>query len=131
MGAATPFALACVSVVLNYSAWSLFIELPGFLREIGASPDQIGVLIAIPAGIRAALGPLVGRLADNRGAGQLLAAGGILCLIASACYLGTTRPGVALWMIRALHGLGFTLLFGALDAYVVRAIPSETRSRYL
>jgi len=126
-----PFAWTFAASFFGYLSVFVLVHLPGYLRDRGASEATIGASIAVAslAGILAR--PFVGRLMDARGRRPALALGGSLLVAGAALHLAIPGPGLALFAIRALHGIGGGMFFSAVFAVASDLAPPRARTKRL
>ncbi|MBU8540709.1 MFS transporter [Falsiroseomonas tokyonensis] len=112
--------------VLLYSAQFVVVGitlpfLPSVLAGHGLSPEQVGVALAVAAGVRLVAGPAGGRLADALGdARVLLVAGSALAALAACGFLLPAGFGLLL-LVMALQGAAFAPVVPLTDALAVAA----------
>ena len=95
---------------------------PAWLESRDMSPELIGVLLGIGPWVRAALNPIVGRLADRRAIAHRLVVLGALILTVS--YVGMWFLGTSVLAIAGLvlvGAVGFGPLVPLTDSVVIRA----------
>ncbi|WP_182112560.1 MFS transporter [Actinotalea sp. JY-7876] len=86
---------------------------------LGATPTQIGALVALELAVSFAARPVAGRLVDTRERSRVAAAGAVLCALACGGY--AVAPGLGVAFVAAVaSGAGGALLWVA-----VRAITAE------
>jgi len=133
-GAARPplftpaLALAFAANFLQGTAFNLFLNLPGFLTDLGASKTEIGVLWGATAAAAIASRPTVGRLMDLRGRRLIFLAGGVLNVAVCAAYLTVSQIGPWIVLIRVGHGIAEAMLFSGLFTYAADRIPVTRRT---
>lgn len=112
--------------VLLYSAQFVVVGitlpfLPAILSAQGMSPAEVGVLLAVAAGVRLVAGPAGGRLADALGdARVLLVAGSALAALAACGFLLPAGFGLLL-LVMALHSAAFAPVVPLTDALALAA----------
>ncbi len=112
--------------VLLYSAQFVVVGitlpfLPSVLAGHGLSAEQVGVALAVGAGVRLVAGPAGGRLADALGdARVLLVAGSALAALAACGFLLPAGFGLLL-LVMALQGAAFAPVVPLTDALAVAA----------
>nr|WP_246603212.1 MFS transporter [Falsiroseomonas tokyonensis] len=95
--------------------------MPSVLAGHGLSPEQVGVALAVAAGVRLVAGPAGGRLADALGdARVLLVAGSALAALAACGFLLPAGFGLLL-LVMALQGAAFAPVVPLTDALAVAA----------
>jgi len=123
-----PLAFAFASNFLQGTAFNLFLNLPGFLGELGASKTEIGFVWGITAASAILARPSVGRWMDLRGRRPIFLAGGALNIGVCALYGTVTEIGPAIYAIRVLHGIAEAMLFSGLFTYAADLIPVARRT---
>ncbi len=121
------FLLASASHFLYALAYNLYLHLPGFLKELGASEVQIGVLFGITAATAIAARPVLGRVMDTRGRRVVILAGGALNTLVCGLYLTVDSLGPWLYAVRLGHGLSEAMLFASLFAFAADIVPATRR----
>ena len=120
-------ALACGSAF--GFAMSSFYLLPAWLAgDLGATPDTIGSVTATCALATVLAAPLVARLADRVALGRLAAAGTAAMALSAAAFCAVDSVGPAMYLLRAVHGATFTVVFTALNALGARLAPPQRLS---
>lgn len=121
-------ALAFAANFLQGTAFNLFLNLPGFLTDLGASKTEIGVLWGVTAAAAIASRPTVGRLMDLRGRRLIFLAGGVLNVAVCSAYLTVSEIGPWIALIRVGHGVAEAMLFSGLFTYAADRIPVTRRT---
>lgn len=126
-----PFAWAFAASFSGYLSVFLLVHLPGFLRDRGATEATIGAAVGIAslAGILAR--PFVGRLMDARGRRAALALGGASLIVATGLHAFIPGPGLALFLVRGLHGIAGGAFFSAVFAVASDLAPANARTQRL
>jgi MFS family permease len=107
-------------------SFSLFLLLPKFLAvRYGADADSIGWANAAPSLAAVVCVPVAGRLIDRWGKRPLILCGGLLGAAGSLGFLALTGVGPALFLLRALQGVGFVLLVNAGATLAADLAPAE------
>lgn len=112
-------------------AFNLFLHLPGFLNEIGASDIVIGMIFGATGVTAIAVRPPIGRAMDLRGRRRIILAGGWLNVVAVGGYLAVDAIGPLIVAIRILHGIAEGMLFTSLFTYGADCVPPERRTQGL
>ncbi len=112
------------------SIGSLIPTVPLYLEKIGASKQQIGIVIgSFAIGILLCRG-VFGRLADRRGRRIVLLIGTIIVAIAPFGYLGLTSIPLLI-ALRAFHGVSMAAFTTAYLALVSDLAPVENRGQII
>jgi MFS family permease len=126
-----PFLLCSLANLLQALSFNLFLHLPGFLHELGASEVRIGVIGSITAvaaiAVRRPLGPWM----DRRGRRPAILLGGLLNTTVCALYLTVHSLGPWIYTVRVLHGLAEALLFTGLFTLAADWVPTGRRTEGL
>jgi MFS family permease len=107
-------------------AFSTYFLLPKFLVvELGAGPEQIGLLTAVHGFAVVAFMPPMGALVDRFGRRGFLTAGALLMLAASLAFAAVTSLGPVIYGLRVVQGLAFAMAFTAGSALAIDEAPPE------
>lgn len=119
------------AATLQELSFSLFIHLPGYLSELGASEGRIGLLYAAAAVMSLALRPWLGKILDltHRRTVLLVSAG--LNLIVVLALTTTTVFGPLLWGLFLLQRTIQIALFTTMLTYGADSIPIARRTQGL
>jgi len=109
-------------------SWSLFIHLPGYLSDLGASEAEIGVLFGVAAIAAIAVRPPVGYALDHYGRKPLIHLGNLLNIGSILLYLTVNSLGPWLYVVRIIHGAGLATLFSAFFTYGSDVVPASRRT---
>ena len=109
-------------------SWSLFIHLPGFLADLGASEAEIGVLFGVSAIAAILVRPPVGHALDHYGRKPLIHIGNVANIGSILLYLTVSSLGPWLYVVRILHGAGLAMLFSAFFTYGSDVVPASRRT---
>ncbi len=109
-------------------SWSLFIHLPGFLFDLGASEAEIGVLFGVSAIAAIAVRPPVGQALDRYGRKPLIHIGNAANIGSILLYLTVNSLGPWLYVVRIVHGAGLAMLFSAFFTYGSDVVPASRRT---
>ena len=121
-------ALAFAANFLQGTAFNLFLNLPGFFTDLGASKTEIGVLWSLTAAAAILARPSVGRVMDLRGRRTIFLIGGLVNVAVCGLYLTVDRIGPWVATIRVLHGIAEAMLFSGLFTYAADLIPVSRRT---
>jgi len=119
----TAFVLCAISNFFQGTAFNLYLHVPGFLAELGASPVVIGWIFAVTSGVAIAVRPGIGSLMDRRGRRMLILAGNALNVLVTALYLTIDQIGWWVYVVRMLHGVAEATLFTVLFTYAADRVP--------
>jgi MFS family permease len=121
------FVLAALSNLLHGLSFNLYLHLPGFLTQLGASEVQIGLIFGVTAATAIAVRPSMGRAMDTRGIRLVIVLGGVLNAAVCALYLTVGVLGPWLVAVRILHGVAEAMLFASLFAFAAEIVPQARR----
>jgi MFS family permease len=126
-----PFALCALASFAQAVSFGFFLHFPGFLKELGARESEIGVLMALTALSAVALGPFFGRLMDRHGRRPVIVGGNLLNVGVVGLYVTFQALSPALYVVRILHGVAETMLYGALFTYAADIVPASRTAQGL
>jgi MFS family permease len=126
-----PFLVCTLVNGLQGLAFNLFLHLPGFLEELGASAAGIGFLFSLGSLASILVRPAVGSLMDTRGRRGVVLAGNALNVASVGAYLTVGALGAWLVAVRVAHGLAEALLFTALFTLAADWAPARRRTQAL
>jgi MFS family permease len=126
-----PFLLCFLANGAQGLSFNLFLHFPGFLKGLGASEVEIGLISSIAFVTSIALRPWLGRTLDRRGRRPVILLGSLVNVVACALYLGVDALGPGIYAIRVLHGLAEAMLFAALFTFAADWVPAARRTEGL
>lgn len=126
-----PFVLVFGASLTQAVAFNLFLHLPGFLSDLGASEARIGWISGVMAIAAILARSPIGRTMDGRGRRPVILLGGVLHTVACAAYLLVGDLGPLIYAIRILHGLAEAMLFTALFTLAADHVPASRRTQGL
>jgi MFS family permease len=113
-------------------SFSCFFLLPTFMRvALHASDVQIGSVAALSSLTGVLCFPFVGALNDRFGRKPFVLAGSLLMIFGAAAMLLVHDVGPLLYVLRALHGLAFAMLFNSCTTLVSDEASEERLSQAL
>jgi MFS family permease len=122
-----PFVLVCLATAFFYLSFYLILPvMPLYVRSLGGTPGQIGLIIGYFAFTAMLLRLPSGWLIDRRGARPILVSGMSVFFLASLGYTATTSVGAILGL-RLFHGTGMGLFPTAAAVVVTELSPPERR----
>ena len=126
-----PFVLLVVGHFLQALGWSSMLLLPLYVKHLGATETQLGMVMAASSVGGLLLRPVVGWSLDNVGRRRTLVAG-TLVLFAGMFLVGFVNViGWQLFSARVLIGIGGGTLFTGYFTYVSDFIPESRRTEGL
>jgi MFS family permease len=103
-----------------------YVLLPLHIHELGGTEVAIGLVMGVYSAVGIVCQPLVGPWVDALGR-RLFMVGGC-ALVLTASLLPTVFDSVGVFaLVRALHGVGFSVYFVAMFSYVVDLVPPAQR----
>lgn len=124
--ATRPFLIGFAAHFAHAMAFSLFLHLAGFVRLVGGSEVDVGLISGATALTAILARPLIGGGIDRARRGTIVIAGaGHLAIC--GLYLTVGALGPWLYVVRGLHGVVEASLFAALFAYAADVVPAARR----
>lgn len=103
-----------------------YVLLPLHVHALGGTEVAIGAVMGIYSAVGIVCQPLVGPWVDALGRRVFMVGGTALVLVASI--LPVMVDSIAVFaLVRALHGIGFSVYFVAMFSYVVDLVPAAQR----
>ncbi|MBD2727507.1 MFS transporter [Nostoc sp. FACHB-892] len=109
---------------------ALLPTLPLYIDNVGASKQEIGIVMGSFAIGLLLSRPMLGRLADERGRKITLLIGTIVAAIAPFGYLATQSLGLLI-LVRIFHGISVAAFTTGYSALVADLAPTETRGEII
>lgn len=109
---------------------SLLPTLPLYIDDVGASKQEIGIVMGSFAIGLLLSRPMLGRLADERGRKIVLLIGTIVAAIAPFGYLATRSLGLLI-LVRIFHGISVAAFTTGYSALIADLAPDETRGEII
>ncbi|MEH1862483.1 MAG: MFS transporter [Nostoc sp.] len=109
---------------------SLLPTLPLYIDDVGASKQEIGLVMGSFAIGLLLSRPMLGRLADERGRKIVLLIGTIVAAIAPFGYLATRSIGLLI-LVRIFHGISVAAFGTGYSALVADLAPAKTRGEII
>ncbi|QLE48125.1 MFS transporter [Nostoc sp. C057] len=109
---------------------SLLPTLPLYIDDVGASKQEIGIVMGSFAIGLLLFRPMLGRLADERGRKIVLLIGTIVAAIAPFGYLATQSIGLLI-LVRIFHGISVAAFTTGYSALIADLAPAETRGEII
>lgn len=125
----TTFHLANLSTFLLSTSTAFFLLFPIFLKQIGATTAEIGLVAGIFRASSLIGRPLAGWQVDRRGRRPVILAGVVLVIIAWLSLFPFPRLGVLFVAMRVLHGVGVALYDSGLTTLMADLSPPAHRAQ--
>lgn len=125
------FVVCAVANFLQSLSFNLFLHLPGFLHDLGASEVRIGVISAVWAVAAIAARPPLGRFMDRFGRRRLVLAAGLANVFVTAAHAAVVDLGPWIYALRVAHGISEATLFTVLFTLGVDWVPASRRTEGL
>ncbi|MGF1937315.1 MAG: MFS transporter [Nostoc sp. ChiQUE02] len=109
---------------------SLLPTLPLYIDDVGASKQEIGIVMGSFAIGLLLSRPMLGRLADERGRKIVLLIGTIVAAIAPFGYLATQSIGLLI-LVRIFHGISVAAFTTGYSALIADLAPAQTRGEII
>jgi MFS family permease len=120
------FARATVTNFFFFLSLNGFILLPLYIRDLGGTEVEIGVVMGLFNAVGIVCQPLIGPWIDAVGRRPFMLLGVGLSFVSALA--AVTMPGIpALAVVRVLQGLGFSAFFVANYAYIADLVPPARR----
>lgn len=121
-----PFVVGFAAHFLHAMAFSLFLHLAGFVRRVGGTEVDVGLISGATALTAILVRPLIGNGIDRARRDTIIVAGAAHAAICGL-YLTVGSLGPWLYVVRAFHGVCEASLFAALFAYAADVVPAARR----
>lgn len=108
----------------------LLPTLPLYVRDLGGSPVDVGLVVGIFSVGVLAVRPFVGRAVDTRGRRPVLLVGSLVVTAMAPLYIALTALAM-LMAVRVVHGAGLSAFTSASTTLVTDLSPPERRTEYL
>lgn len=126
-----PFARIFAASLAAHLGAFLFIHLPDFMKELGATETTNGAAAGTCALFAIVTRPFVGRVMDTRGRRAPLIVGGVLHAITCALYLTVDSIDAWLFVVRAMQGIAFGIFFSVVFTVASDLAPEDARTQRL
>ncbi len=108
----------------------LIPTLPLYVRDLGGSPVDVGLIVGVFSFGVLVVRPVVGRLLDTRGRRVVLIIGGALAAAMAPLYLWLTAVAL-LVAVRVIHGVGLSAFTGGWVTLATDLAPPERRTEFM
>lgn len=121
------FLWLCAATLFFFTAFLFYFPtLPTFVKRIGGSESEIGILIAASSLTALVVRPFVGQIIDTIGSRRMLVVGAGIYLLATMAYL-LADSQMELVLVRMLNGAGLGIFATAGSSYIADIAPVERR----
>ena len=120
-----PFLLLNLSYFLVFSNISLFYLYPLVLEGRGASPEVIGWIMGFFSVATVITRPLMGKLVGSKGESPVMGMGIFVVLLATIGYLFLEKVGLPVFLVRLVHGVGYSAFMSGSFSLVAMAVSPE------
>lgn len=108
----------------------LLPTLPLYVRDLGGTPVEVGIVMGIFSVGVLAVRPWVGKAVDTRGRRPVLVIGSLIVAAMAPLYIGLTAF-VLLMAVRVVHGAGLSAFTSASTTLITDLSPPEQRTEFL
>lgn len=122
-----PFLQAAVANFLFFSNLASFNLLPLYIKELGGTEAEIGIIMGIQSVSAIICQPLLGEWVDRVGRRAFMLFGTILAGLISLVFGFTSSLGLLFPLLRFLQGIAFSAFFIANYTFIVDLVPAERR----
>jgi len=120
-----PFLLLNLSYFLVFSNISLFYLYPLALEDMGARPEMIGWVMGFFSVATVLSRPLMGKLVGSKGEFFAMWAGIAVVFMATTGYFFLQGIGLRIFLVRLVHGVGYSAYISGSFSLVARAVSPE------
>ncbi len=120
-----PFLLLNLSYFLVFSNISLFYLYPLVLEGRGATPEMIGWIMGFFSVATVLTRPLMGKLVGSKGESPVMGMGILVVLLATIGYLFLEKVGLPVFLVRLVHGVGYSAFISGSFSLVATAVSPE------
>ncbi len=121
------FAALNILLFCIFANLALFYLYPLALEEMGASNTQVGLIMGVFVVSTVLTRPLFGLVTARLGERRVMLFGVALCLVSTLLYHFITRISGWLYLVRLVHGMGFSAFIAAYFSAVARLAPPGRR----
>ncbi len=122
-----PFLRAAVANFLFFSNIASFNLLPLYIKQLGGSDVEIGLIMGIYSVSAIFAQPLLGEWVDRLGRRPFLLFGASLAVLISLVFIFTSSLSPLFLLLRVFQGIAFSAFFIANYTYVMGLVPAERR----
>jgi MFS family permease len=124
-----PFFLVALANFLFFLSFAFFFLLPLWILEQGGGEEVAGRVSGVFGFAGLVVLPLVGYLLDRFGRRRFMISGTLLAAACSLAYMRIDEIGPALYALRIVHGVAFTLAFTGAQTLAVLFAPVARRAQ--
>ncbi len=121
--------LLCVQLAFGYAFSALLLAPKYAALKLGADSSTIGQLGASYVVAAAACAPLAGRFLDRGHHRSAILAGSLLLALSIGVFGMFERVGPLIYLVRAVQGIGNTLVMGGAFTLVTKLVPARHHGR--
>lgn len=123
------YLLLMLAAALYFCGLSFTLLLPKYLKDLGATEQELGWLIGAPLLPFLLFSPMVGMLVDRIGPRWLATTGILTVAFSTLGMLWVDGVGMPVFLLRGLSGLGHALTFTSLFAAVALTLSGAHKAR--
>ncbi len=124
-----PFRRAFLANFFSDLAFTMFIQFPGFLAELGAREALIGTVMSVAVLASILSRPLVGEGLDRIGRVPMVTAAAAIRVVTVLSFLLVHSIGPAVFVARAVYAIVLAVTFTGLFTYASDVIPPGRRTQ--
>lgn len=124
-----PFRRAFAANFFSDLAFTMFIQFPGFLAELGAREALIGTVISVAVLASILSRPLVGEGLDRIGRVPMVTAAAAIRVVTVLSFLLIRTVGPGVFIARAVYAIVLAVTFTGLFTYASDVIPPGRRTQ--
>jgi MFS family permease len=122
-----PFLLINSSLFFVFSGVAFLYLYPLAIRAMGGESDIIGWIMGVFSIAAVLSRPFMGKIAARRGEYRVMSGGIGVILLASLGYTVVQGVGPAVFLVRILHGIGFSAFIAGSFSWIARSFPRVRR----
>jgi MFS family permease len=122
-----PFVRAAVTNFFFFSSASSFNLLPLYIKQLGGTEAEIGLIMGMHNVAAILCQPLLGEWVDRLGRRPFMLFGVGLAVLTSLVFVFTSSLSPLFWLLRFLQGIAFSAFFVANYSLVIGLVPAERR----
>lgn len=112
-------------------AFFLFVHFPGYIKDLGGSEIDIGLIVGSTALAAVVIRPQIGKEMDRRGRRPVILVGGAVNVAVLLLYLTVNALGPWVYVVRVVHGFAEAMLFASIFTYAADILPDHNRTQGL